>query len=188
MAAPCTLAQLTVIWMRFAEGWLAKIEADRKFSFVSQLEQVQSGGYYAVDVPMKISQAIGKRGPVPVSARINNVAEFRASLSPAGGGRHRLRMNARTREEAQIQAGDSIKVQIVVHGQPQKVVIPGDLKTALRGEGVLEFFETFPAGKQNHIIGWIEQSARPETREKRIQFTVEIMHSRREKRKAREES
>jgi hypothetical protein len=164
---------------------LARIESDRKFSFVSELEQVERGGFYAVDVPAKISQAIGKRGPVPVTARINKVTEFTASLSPAGGGRHRLRMNARTREEAQIQVGDSVKVQIVVLSQPQKVVIPNDLKMALRSEGVLEFFDAFAPGKQNHIIGWIEGTARRETREKRIQFTVEITHLRQEKRKAR---
>jgi uncharacterized protein YdeI (YjbR/CyaY-like superfamily) len=97
-------------------------------------------------------------------------------------------MNARTREEAQIEVGDSVIVQIVVHSQLQKVVIPSDLKTALRSEGVLEFFETFAPGKQNHIIGWIDESARPETREKKIQFTVEITHLRHEKRKAREKS
>jgi hypothetical protein len=179
-------AELAVILTRFAEEQLARIESDRKFSFVSQLAQVGRGGFYAVDVPAKISQTIGKRGPVPVTARINNVAEFTASLSPAGGGRHRLRINARTREESRIHVGDSVKVQIVVLSQPQKVVIPNDLKTALRSEGMLEFFETFAPGKQNHIIGWIEESARRETREKRIQFTVEITHTRREKRKARE--
>jgi hypothetical protein len=165
---------------------MAQTESDRKFSFVSRLEQAARGGYYAVDVPAKISQEIGKRGPIPVNARINKVAEFTASLSPAGGGRHRLRVNARTREEARIHAGDSVKVQITVLSQPQKVVIPGDLKIALRSEGVLEFFEAFAPGKQNHIIEWIERSARPETRKKRIQFTVEITHLHHEKRKMRE--
>ena len=163
-----------------------KNAADRRFGFVAQLLQAQRGGYYAVDVPPEISRAIGKRGPVPVSARINNVSEFTASLSPAGGGRHRLRLNAHTRDEAGAKPGESIKVQITVLGQPQKVVIPEDLKAALRSEGVLEYFQTFPPGKQHHIIDWIERATRPETREKRIQFTVEITHLRSEKRKERE--
>jgi hypothetical protein len=174
-----------VVWQDFKA---MRIEADRKFSFVARLAQVERGGFYAVEVPAKITQAIGKRGPIPVTAQINNVAEFTASLSPAGDGRHRLRMNARTREEAEIQVGDSVKVQIVVLSQRQKIVIPNDLKAALRSEGVLEFFEAFAPGKQNHIIGWIEESVRRETREKRIQFTVAITHMRREKRKARGES
>lgn len=160
--------------------------ATRQFRFAARLEHGMVGGYFAVEVPARISQAIGKRGPIPVKATINNVAEFMASLSPAGGGRHRLRLNARVREEARAKSGDSVKVQIAVLDQPLKVVIPNDLKNALRSEGALEFFETFAPGKQNHIIGWIEQSVQPETREKRIQFTVEVTHMRHEKRIAQE--
>ncbi len=159
---------------------------ERVFRFAARLVQVDRGGFYAVEVPAEISKAIGKRGPVPVSARINNVAEFTASLSPAGGGRHRLRMNARTREIAEASTGDMVRVHIRVHTRPLRVVIPEDLKTALRGEGVLEHFEKFAPGKQNHIIDWICRAARPETREKRIQFTVEITYRRREKRRERE--
>ena len=160
--------------------------SDRQFAFTSKLVQVERGGYYAVDVPARISQAIGKRGPVPVSARINNVAHFEASLSPAGGGRHRLRMNSRTRETAEAKPGDSVEVHITVHSQPLKVVVPQDLQIALRGEGVLEFFQAFAPGKQNHIVDWINKSARPETRENRIQLAVEVTHQRREKQRARE--
>jgi Domain of unknown function (DUF1905)/Bacteriocin-protection, YdeI or OmpD-Associated len=158
----------------------------RKFRFVSRLVQVKPGGYYAVDVPARISKQLGKRGPIPVSAVVNNVADFSASLSPSGGGRHRLRMNARTRKVAEAEAGNPVKVHIVVHVHPLKVGIPQDLKTALRDEGVLEEFEAQPPGKKNHIIDCIGQSARRETREKRIQFTVEFTHRRREKRVARE--
>jgi len=167
---------------------MVKSIGERTFRFVARVVRVASSGFYAVDVPAKISSALGKRGPVPVSARINSVAEFRASLSPAGGGRHRLRLNARTRGMAQARAGDSVRVHITVHDRPLPVSIPADLKTALQSEGVLEHFQTFAPGKQLHIIDWITRSARPETREKRIQLTVEITHRRREKRRKRETS
>jgi hypothetical protein len=136
-------------------------------------------------VPLEISRAIGRRGPIPVSVLVNNVASFNASLSPAGGGRHRLRLNASARDEAEVKAGDPVKIKIAVHSQPVKVAIPGDLRTALRGEGVIEYFETFPPGKQDHIIRWLEQSVRPETRKKRIQYIVEFIHVRLEKRRKR---
>jgi Bacteriocin-protection, YdeI or OmpD-Associated/Domain of unknown function (DUF1905) len=160
-------------------------ESIRKFHFVAPLEQVARGGYYDVPVPLEISRAIGKRGPIPVSVLVNNVASFNASLSPAGGGRHRLRLNAGTREEAAAKVGDPVKIKIAVRSQPLKVTIPGDLKTALRGEGILEYFETLAPGKQDHIIHWIDHSVRPETRKKRIQYTVEITHARFEKRRNR---
>src|SRR5579863_6400100 len=158
-----------------------KPKPDRSFRFAAPLLQPKPGGYFYVDVPERISKDIGKRGPVPVSVVINNVAEFTASLFPLGGGRHGLRLNAQTREMAEVKVGDRVKVHITVLGQPLQVAIPTDLETALRSEGVLEDFEAFAPGKQNHIVDWITRSARPQTREKRIQFTVEHTHRRREK-------
>jgi hypothetical protein len=162
-----------------------KPKPDRRFRFVAPLLQPKPGGYFYVDVPERISKAIGKRGPVPVSAVITGKlggepAEFTASLFPLGGGRHGLRLNAQTREIAEVKVGDRVKVHITVLGEPLKVVIPTDLKTALRSEGVLEDFEALAPGKQNHIVDWINRSARPQTREKRIRFTVEFTHKRRE--------
>ena len=158
----------------------------REHRFVARLEQFARGGYFAVEVPERISTAIGKRGPIPVTATVNNLVEFTASLSPAGGGRHRLRLNTHVREEAGAKPGDAVKVRLEVLAQPQMVAIPNDFKSALRAEGVLEFFETFAPGKKNHIIGWIDEAARPETREKRIQYTIEVTHMRQDKRTARE--
>ena len=72
---------------------------------MASLLQPKRGSYFYVDVPERVSKAIGKRGPVPVSAVINSVAEFTASLFPLGGGRHGLRLNAQTREMAEVKAG-----------------------------------------------------------------------------------
>jgi Domain of unknown function (DUF1905)/Bacteriocin-protection, YdeI or OmpD-Associated len=165
---------------------MSKTTSPSAFRFNSRLDRVKLGSHYAVDVPPEISKAIGKRGPVPVTARINGVAEFTASLSPAGGGRHRLRLNSQTREIAEVKTGDIVKVHILVLSRPVKVALPADLCAALRGEGVLECFESFAPGKQNHIVGWILQAARPETRQKRIQFTVEFAHRKREQQWERE--
>ncbi len=152
---------------------------------MAELLQPKPGGYFYVDVPERISKAIGKRGPIPVSAVITGKlggepAEFTASLFPLGCGRHGLRLNAQTREMAEVEVGDRVKVHITVLGGLFKVAIPTDLKSALRSEGVLEDFEAFAPGKQNHIVDWIGRSARPQTREKRIQFTVEHTHKRRQ--------
>jgi len=167
-------------------GDLKPATPDRRFKFASKLVQVERGGYFFVDVPARISHAIGKRGPIPVSALVNGRAEFTASLSPAGGGRHLLRINARNQEIAEVKVGDSVRVQITVHSRPLKVDIPADLRTALLSEGVLEAFQGFAAGKQSHIIDWIDRAARAETRERRIRLTLETTHRRREKRRVRE--
>jgi len=61
------------------------------------------------------------------------------------------------------------------------VTIPTDLMKALRAEGVADAFKSLPPGKQNFIIRRIDDAAKPETRDKRIQDAVEAAHSRREK-------
>ena len=62
------------------------------------------------------------------------------------------------------------------------VTIPTDLMSALRAEGVTEDFKSLPPGKQNFILRRIDDAAKPETRDKRIQEAVEAAHRSREKR------
>src|SRR5438270_4075994 len=76
------------------------------FAFSPRLEQVPRGGPYYVSIPASVSRAIGRRGIVPVVASVNGVAEVRASIVPCGGGRHRLRLNAATRDAADAKLGN----------------------------------------------------------------------------------
>ena len=62
------------------------------------------------------------------------------------------------------------------------VTIPTDLMKALRAEGVAEGFKSLPPGKQNFLIRRIDDAAKPQTRDKRIQEAVEAANRSREKR------
>ncbi|MFZ5897255.1 MAG: YdeI/OmpD-associated family protein [Myxococcota bacterium] len=146
----------------------------RTFTFHSRLERVAQGAFYAIAIPARVSQALGKRGNVPVVAEINGVAEVRASLVPAGGGRHRLRLNASTRMSAAIEVGDRVHVRLRADLAPALEEMPADLRRELRQEGALEAFERMPVGRQRHIVEWIEKAAHEVTREKRIAQAVEV--------------
>lgn len=143
-----------------------------RHTFTARLER--AGTLYVIAIPAAVSRAIGKRGNVPVIAWVNDVAEVRASLVPAGGGRHRLRLNAATRKLAGVAVGDRLSVALAVDEAPVAEPMPPDLARALADAHALETFERFPVGKQSHIIQWIEKAAREETRDKRIALTVEI--------------
>jgi hypothetical protein len=154
----------------------------QQLSFQSKLEKISDEAeYFAVSVPLKISRALGTRGPVPVSARINDSVAFSNSLFPVGGGRHYLRIKAEIRAAAKIKGGDRVRVEITVLDRSAEVSIPKDLMSVLRSEGVVEFFKALPIGKKNHLIEWIDKAAKPETREKRIQASVEVAHKKRER-------
>jgi hypothetical protein len=155
--------------------------AGQQLSFLAKLENWAEGmDYCAVPVPAKITQALGTNGPVLVMARVNDSAPFKVSLFPVGGGRHYIRIKAKVRKETNTKTGERIRMRITVLDRAD-VTIPKDLMSALRAAGVTEHFKSLPPGKQNFIIRRIDDAAKPETRDKRIQEAVEAAHRGREK-------
>lgn len=153
--------------------------APPKLSFQSKLERIaQDVEYFALSVPAKISLALGTRGPVPVSARVNGSESFLVSLFPVGGGRHYLRVKAQIRKEAKIKEGDRVRVEITVRDREAEVAIPKDLMSALRAQGVVEEFKALPIGSRSYILRRIEEAAKAETRAKRILAAVEAAKER----------
>src|SRR3984893_13359654 len=146
--------------------------AGRQLSFEAKLENWAVGmDYCAVPVPAKITQSLGTKGPVLVMARVNHSEPFKVSLFPIGGGKHYIRIKAKVRKETKTKTGDRVRVRITVLDRAD-VTYPKDLLSALRVERALEDFKSLPPGEQNFILRRIEDAAKPETREKRIQETV----------------
>ncbi len=135
---------------------------------------------YLLEIPTGVTKAIGRRGLVPVIATLDDCVELQASLVPMGGGKHRLQLNERIRRELDIEPGDRVHVALQVPEKPPTIPLPPDLAVALRENDLQETFSRFPAGKQNHIILWIEEAAHPHTRQKRIAKTMEVTFRSRE--------
>ena len=155
--------------------------AGRQLSFEADLENWAEGmDYCAVAVPMKITEALGTRGPVLVMAQVNNSEPFQVSLFPVGGGQHYIRIKAKVRQETNTKAGDRIRVRLSVLDRAN-VEIPEDLISALKAEGMTEAFKALPPGKQNFIIRRIGDAVKSETREKRIQEAVVAAHKRKDR-------
>lgn len=155
--------------------------AGQKLSFEAELEDWAEGmDYCAVRVPAEITEALGTKGPVLVLARVNDSEPFQVSLFPVGGGQHYIRIKAKVRRETNTRTGDRIHLRITVLDRSE-VELPDDLLSALRAEGVEEAFNSLPPGKRNFIVRRIDEAAKPETRERRIQEGVAAAHERREK-------
>jgi len=154
----------------------------RRFKFTVPLVKLTGGApMYILEIPEHVSAAIGRRGPVPILATLGDDVEIQASLVPMGGGRHRLQLNARTRGELDIEPGDRVRVALVVPEKPPAFPLPPDLALA-RGEADLhETFARLPVGKQNHIILWIEEAVRSQTREKRVDMAIQVAFRARER-------
>lgn len=126
-----------------------------------------------MSIPADVTKAIGRRGIVPIVASVNDAAEVRASMIPCGGGRHRLRLNAVTRDAADAKLGRRLSVRLQVDENPIADPVPGDLAHALREVDAFEAFRRMPVGRQNHILRWLEAAVKEATREKRVAQIVE---------------
>jgi hypothetical protein len=111
---------------------------------------------------------------------VNDSEPFQVSLFPVGGGQHYIRIKSKVRRETNTRTGDRIRIRITVLDRAD-VVLPNDLLSALRAEGVEEAFKSLPSGKRNFIVRRIDEAAKPETRERRIQEGVVAAHERRER-------
>jgi hypothetical protein len=154
----------------------------QQLSFQSKLERIASRmEYFALSVPMKITLALGTRGPVPVSARVNESETFLASLYPVGAGRHHLRVKNKICKTEEIKEGDRVRVQITVRDRSAEISIPKDLMIALREAGVQGEFKALPIGKKSYLLRLIAEASKPQTRDKRIQAAVQEVHLKRER-------
>ena len=155
--------------------------APHSFVFSVPLRKPQGAPIYILEIPQCVSALIGRRGPIPIVASLNGAVEIQASLVPMGGGRHRLQFDQRTRRELDITPGDRVRVALTVPEKPPVLAMPKELRSALKENDLQETFSRFPAGKQNHIIQWIEESAHPQTRERRVAKTIEVTFRARER-------
>ena len=150
-------------------------KAARRFTFIEPLEKLHRGvPKYVVIVPEEITKAIGKRGPVPILAKLEGNVEFQASLVPMGGGRHWLQLNGRARKALGMEPGHRVRVELEVPEKLPKPRIPVELREILREHDLLKTFEGFPIGKQRHILEWVSRAAHESTREKRVLQTIEV--------------
>ncbi len=152
----------------------------KRYAFVGKLTCVERDYFFVV--PARVSKAIGVRGRIPVVARVGRAPEYRGTLMPRGGGRHSLGANGETRRAARIEPGDSVRVVVEPDFGPREVPIPPDLAFALREQDVTADWESFPPGKREHILHWIDKAVHETTRAKRIAVAVEVSVARREKR------
>ena len=148
--------------------------------FAFDARMVRKDVFFGVDLPAWVSQAIARRGHVPVVGSANGVP-LRSSLSPSGGGRHHLLLNREVREAARVRLGGKVSLVLRVDLEPPVHEIAEDLADALRDEGVLADFERLPRGRRNQYLRWMEQAKHEDTRARRIVRLVEIAQAQREK-------
>jgi hypothetical protein len=110
----------------------------------------------------------------PVVATVNGYS-FRNSVMRMGG-EFLLGLNRAVRQEAGIEAGDTVDVQLELDTAPREVDVPAPLADALAKDAKARAaFEGMAYTHRKEYARWIAEAKRDETRERRVARALEML-------------
>ena len=139
--------------------------------FTALIEDAGKGGAY-ITIPFDVEQVFGKKR-VMVKALLGG-EPYKGSLVRVGGTDHILGVRKDIREKIGKTIGDEIEVVLEEDTEPRLVTIPQDLKRALENEPAAQAnFAKLSYTHQKEYVQWIESAKREQTRQKRIEETIQ---------------
>jgi hypothetical protein len=131
-----------------------------------------------VDVPARVSAALGRTGYVPVRGTLNGHA-FRAGLVSLGGGRHRLFVNGEMRTAAGVGVGDRVEVALDYDPAPRRLPVPKPLAAALDADPAAKrAWDNLTPSRRKEILSYLNSLKRPETLARNVAKTVGQLRTR----------
>lgn len=131
-----------------------------------------------VEVPAEVVEGLGDGRHPKVRATIGGHT-YRSSVASMGG-RFMLGVSAEVRDAGGVAAGDVVDVVVELDTEPRLIEVPPDLAEALaKDAGADAFFRGLSYSKQRWHVLSIEGAKTPETRQRRIEKSVTMLHERR---------
>jgi hypothetical protein len=126
-----------------------------------------------IEVPPEIVEGLGSSKRPAVSVTLGDYT-YRTTITPMGG-RFMIPVSAEVRTSAGVAADDTLEVLVELDTAPRVITAPDDFKAALAAGGAQEFFESLSySNKQWHVLQ-VEGAKTTETRQRRIQKSVEML-------------
>jgi len=127
-----------------------------------------------VEVPFDVERTFGSKRP-KVKAMIEGVP-YRGLLTRMGGSNHMLIILKGIREQIGKTFGDEIKVSVELDVEERVVIVPDELKRALKENPKAKaVFEKLSFTHQKEYVTWINEAKKEETRSRRITKTMEML-------------
>jgi Domain of unknown function (DUF1905)/Bacteriocin-protection, YdeI or OmpD-Associated len=146
----------------------------KKYKFKATIADGTGGGAYVV-FPYDVQQEFGTRGRVAVKATFDGVP-YEGSLIKYGVPQHILPVLKAIREKTGKNVGDALEVVLWRDEGERTVEIPDDLAAMMHREGLTPFFEGLSLSHRREYVRWITEAKREETRAKRLEKAVQMMH------------
>ena len=125
-------------------------------------------------VPREVVTDLGRGKRPPVRVTIGGHT-YRSTVAVYGD-EFFLPLNAGNRERAGVAAGDEVDVEVELDTAPREVTVPPDLASALEGDAQAQRnFAGLSYSHKREYVSWVEDAKRPETRQRRIARTVEMV-------------
>ena len=123
------------------------------------------------EVPAEVVAALGSSKKPAVLVTINGYT-YRNTIATMGGV-FMLGVSAEHRAGAGVAAGDTVEVTLALDTEPREVVVPDDLKAALKRDTQAQqsFDGLSYSNKRRHVLS-IEDAKTAETRQRRIEKAV----------------
>ncbi|SFB42986.1 protein of unknown function [Amycolatopsis marina] len=126
------------------------------------------------EVPESVVEKLGGGGHPKVTVTVNHFA-FRTSVAKMGG-RYLLGVSAARREEAGIETGQVLDVDVELDTAPRETEVPGDLAAALAADlNAKAFWDTLSHSKQSWHVHQVTSAKKAETRAARVAKSVAML-------------
>jgi len=138
-----------------------------QFEFDSEIMRLEGKIKWSVFYfPHSALEHFGSKGNIPVCITVDGHT-FDHMLLPSKNG-HYLVYNEFIRRAVGKSYGDLVHVTLEKDDKPRELVLPTDIKAALKNAGVLDLFLRQPAYLKREQVNYIEISKKDETRTNRI--------------------
>jgi hypothetical protein len=145
-----------------------------RFRAVVVSQKVASGAWSWLDVPERVTRALTpwqKAGHVRIDATLNDVS-VQGSLTPRGGGRQMLVLNAAMRRDAGIKVGDAVRVTVTPR-VGDAVRVPEQLAAGLDAAGARATFEARSSSHRWELVRYFTQANTDAARARAVAWVVD---------------
>jgi hypothetical protein len=142
-------------------------------SVVFETTLLAFGNNTGIEVPATVIDQLGAGRRPPVSVDMNGHV-FRTTVGVMSG-KHLIPVSAAVRKDADVKAGDELRVSLSVAATPREVDIPADFAAALAGAPEADaFFGRLSNSLQRFHIDNINGAKTDDTRQRRIEKAVAL--------------
>jgi hypothetical protein len=145
----------------------------QKYLFHAVIESGGGGSAFVI-IPFDVEKEFGQKR-VKIKATIDG-EPYRGTLVRMGSPHHVLIVLKEIREKIGKTVGDEISIELEEDLDLRQVEIPADLQKALQSEPAAHaFFNRLSFTHQREYVRWITEAKREQTRQTRIQRTIEML-------------